>query len=289
MSENTNETKVIDIDVEYFLNREKEAQGALLDSKFDEALDILKEPISKIDEFYQSEIYCPQNVFDSAILLNYLGKEVSQKSFAKVNFFDFYLIAGSANYNMNNKEEAREYYRKAIKLNPASSIARIFDIRISEEINDYDDLLGKFQDALYFAYNRADMGKIYKLAGDYLVHKKDFENAMVSYHLSMIYDLNDEMADIISKVATDNKIDLDNSDYLSEEKMKKFYDEYKIPLMPNDKLSELALAMGDDAYNKRSYAVAKYSYKIAYDLTFDEKIKSILDEIERKSNKVFNQ
>ena len=153
MSEDTNEQKVIDIDVEYFLNKEKEAQEALLDSKFDKALEIVKEPISQIDKFYQLEIYCPQNVFDSAILLNYLGKEVKQSSFAKVNFYDFYLIAGSANYNLDNKEKAREYYQKAIKLNPASSIARIFDIRISEEINDYDNLLGKFQDALYFAYN----------------------------------------------------------------------------------------------------------------------------------------
>ena len=278
---------VVNFEAEYFLKKENEGQKAILDNDFTKVLDILKEPLEKIDNMQDIEMYCPQNIFDAAIFLNYLGKDVKQTSFSKVNYYDFYLMAASSHYNLGHLKEARDYYRKAIRLNPASSIARIFELTIDKELGEYDSYISNIQDALYFAYNRSDLATIYSLAGDFLAHEKDFEMAIVAYNLSVVYDLKDDTLDLISNVAKEGNIDLDSEDWLSETYMKKFYNTYKIPLMPNEKLSELASAMGDDAFHKKAYGVAKYAYKVAYELTYDEKIKAIIDEIEKKSNKVF--
>ena len=51
---------------------------------------------------------------------------------------------------------------------------------------------------------------------------------------------------------------------------------YKIPIMPNEKLITLAKAMGKEAQIKKSYKVALFVYKIAYELTY-ECLKKLLD------------
>ena len=274
---------VVDFEIEYYLNKQKEAQEKLLNHEFEEVINLLKEPCEKIDEVYESDIYCPQNIFETAICLNYLGKEVHQNNLSKINFYDFYLMMASANYNLNNYEIARDYYRKAIKLDPASCIARYFEMEIDFKLNYYDDFISNAKDALYFAYTRPDMAKIYKLVGDYLRHEKDYEMAIVAYHLSIVYDLNDEVAKIVQDTAKEGKIDIEKEDWLSESYMNKFFNTYKIPLMPNELLYNLAKAMGDDAYGKKHYGAAKLGYKIAYELMLDEELKPILDEIEKNS------
>lgn len=274
--------KIVDFETTYFLNKRKECQNAFAKNEYQKVIDIINAPLSKIDNMLDVEIYCPQNVFDKAIFLNYLGKEVKQTSFSKINYYDFYMMAAESQFALDNKKEARELFKKAIKLNPASSRARGFELLISIQLNDYEDFLAKIQDALFFAYNRADMALFYKMLGDYLLHIGDHEMGMVSYNLSMTYKPDETIVQIIRNTAKDLNLDIESNNYLSENYMRKFHNTYNIPLMPNSKLSDLAIKMGEDAYNKKAYKAAKFSYEIAYELTYDETIKKKVEELNGK-------
>ena len=273
--------KVIDFELQYFLNKQKEAQEKIKNHEFQSVIETLKEPMEKIEELANTEIYCPQNLFESAVCLNYLGKEVHQNSFAKINFYDFYLMLAASYYNLNKLDESQKYYKMAIKLDPVSSIARQYDIEIDLKNKHYDDVLNNLQDAMYFAYTRPDIAKIYKLSGDFLRAQKDYEMSIVSYFLSIVYDINDDVANLAKEVANEAGIDIDSEEWLSEAYMKKFFNTYKIPLMPNQKLYELAKAMGDDARSKREYKAAKFSYQLAYNLMLDDELKPVLDELSK--------
>ncbi len=272
--------KVVDFETEYFLKKQKEAHAAFDKNDFNSTLNIIAEPIKKIEELNEAEIYCPQNVFDAAVFLNYLGKPVKQTSFSKINYYDFYMMEGSSLFNLDYKKEAREHFRKAIKFNPCGISARILDLLISIEINDYENFIENVQDALFFVYDRENMSLIYKLTGDYLLHIGDHELGIVAYHLSLLYKLDNTVSNLIKTVGTELNIDLDSQDWLSETYLKKFHNTYKIPIMPNEKLITLAKAMGKEAQIKKSYKVSLFTYKIAYELTYDENILKTIEYIE---------
>ena len=276
---------VVDFEARYYLNKQSEAKEKLLNKDFNGAISVLKTPCEKIDKLLDTEIYCPQNIFESAVCLNFLGKEVHQTNFSKINFFDFYLMMGASYYNLDDKKTAKEYYEKAIKLDPCSLFARVFEMKICIELNNFEDFLTKIQDAMFFAYFRADMAKVYNFAGDYLVYKKDYEMALVAYHLSNVYELNDDIAIKIKETASKAEIDTNSKDFLAEDYMKKFYNAYKIALMPNQNMINLSMAMGKDSYSKKDYWTSKLCYEIAYDLTYDESIKPIIKDLEEKCKK----
>ena len=274
--------KIVDFESTYFLKKQKECQAAFSKNDFNKVLELAKEPLNKINKMDNIEMYCPQNVFESAVCLNYLGKEVKQTNISKINYYDFYNMAGQSQFSLGNKKEARELFKKAIKLDPVSSYARQFELLISIQLDDYEDFLAKIQDALFFAYKRADIALFYKMLGDYLLHIGDLEMGMVSYNLSMVYKPDETIVQIIKNTANDLNLDIDNTNYLSENYMKKFHNTYNVPLMPNNKLSDLAIKMGEDAYNKKAYKAAKLSYEIAYELTYDEKLLKKLEELNGK-------
>ncbi len=274
--------KIVSFELQYYVSKQKEAKKCLLERKFDEVIKILKEPIEKIDEVCKGDIYCPQNVFEAAVCLNYLEKEVHQNSFSKINFYDLYLMMGASHYNLENYSEAQRYYTMAIKLDPVSSIARQFSIDINLKVNNLDDILSSIQDAMFFAYTREDIAQIYKLTGDFLRIQKDYEMSIVAYFLSNVYTINSEIIKLAKKSAHEENIEINSEEWLSEGYMKKFHNTYKIPLLPNQKLYELAKAMGEDAYNKKQFTIARNSYQLAYNLMLDEELKPILDELSRK-------
>jgi len=272
-------------DLEYLLEKQKEGINKLQKSDFNGVIRGLKEPLKKIEEVIENtngDVYCPQNIFDTCIFLNCLGKEVKQEDFPPLNFYDFYLLNAAANFNLNNLEESKTNYEKALKLNPASDICRVQLLNIKSQKNDYENFLDDIYEAFYFAYRRVEIGHLYKYVGDYLKHIKDYEMSVVAYCLSALYDLDDEAYKCADEVSKEGKFSLEDKEWLSEEYMNNFYQKYKIPLMPNERIIQLAEQMGDDAYNKKVYPISRFSYGIAYDLTLDEKYKKILEDIQSK-------
>ena len=276
---------IIDFEARYYLNKMDEAKSCLLNQDFRGIVNVLEDPCKKIDELLETEIYCPQNIFEQAVCLNLLGKEVYPRNFARINFYEFYKMMGAAFYNLGDKEKSKDYYEKAVKLDPASLFARIFEMKVSIELNDFEDFLTKIQDAMYFAYYRSDMAKVYDLAGDYLVYKKDYEMALVSYNLSNSYVLNDDMVTKIKETAEKAEIDLNEKSFLAEDYMRKFYNTYKIALMPNQNIEKLSLAVAKDAYKNKDWWASKLCYEINYDLTYDESLLPIIDELKEKCKK----
>lgn len=266
------ENNIVNLEDEFLKQRNKEALDSLLKKDFEKVKELLKEPIEKIDEKINGKkIYCPQNIFEATIFLNFLEPKAEQKDFAKINYYDFYLMMAASSYNLNEFEEAKKYYEKAIELNPASSVARLQLFEINKKEKKFDNFTEGVKEFFDYAYRRADISKAYRDVGYYLYEQKDFEMAIVAYYLSTVYELSDISMQEVRHIAEKENIDLDSKQWLSEEMMGEFYNKYKIPLLPNQKLVNLADVLANDAYEKKALRTAQFAYTVAYDLTLEEK------------------
>ncbi|MBO5143548.1 MAG: hypothetical protein J6C46_11280 [Clostridia bacterium] len=274
------ENNVINIENEYFRRKNKEAYDKLMNREFDEVTELLEEPISKIEESIKAESkYCPQNIFDAAIFLNFLEPKASEKDFAKINYYDFYLMNAASNFNLGNFKESKEDYKKAIKLNPASSIARLQTLEIDKREKDFDTFVDDIKEFFKYAYRRKDMALAYRDLGFYLFEIEDYEMAIVAYYLSNVYEVTESSMSEVNHIAEVTGIDLNSKQWLSEEMMSELFDKYKVPLLPNQNLVKLSVAMANDAYEKKAYQTSLFSYQIAYELTLDEEYMEKIKEI----------
>lgn len=266
------ENNVVNFEEEYFKLKNKEAYEKLMNREFEATREMLQEPIEKIEEKMKSgKKYCPQNVFDAAIFMNFLEPKATQQDFAKSNYYDFYLMRGAASYNLNDFEDSKKHYKKAIELNPASAVARLQMFEINKLEKQFDTYVEDIKDFFKYAYRRVDMARAYRDMGYYLCEIKDYEMAIVAYYLSNIYEVTDLAIAEVKHIAEIAKIDLDSKLWLSEEMMGEFYEKYKIPLLPNQDLVKLACAIADDSYSKKALKTALFTYSVAYELTLEEK------------------
>lgn len=273
------ENNVINLEVEYFKKKNQEAYQTLMNKDFEKVNELLKEPLDKIQNSVKENTYCPQNIFEAGIFLNFLDKKVEQKDFANINYYDFYLISAAANYNLNLLEKSREDYVKAIEFNPASSIARLQVLEIDKRQKNYDTYLEDVKEFFKYAYRRTDIAKAYRDVGYYLYEVKDYEMALVAYYLSNVYEFTEAAINEIKHIGEVEKIDLDSKAWLSEEMMGEFSNKYKIPLLPSEKLTSLAIAMANDAESKKALPVAKFAYQVAYELTLEEEYLKKIEEM----------
>lgn len=276
---------IVNIENEYFKKKTKDAYEALMNKKFKDVIEILAEPIEKIEgKIKGSKVYCPQNIFDASIFLNFLEPKAEQEDFAKINYYDLYLMMGAANYNLNNYDEATKFYKKAVELNPASSVARLQLLEINKVEKHFDNFTDDIKDLFKFAYRRADMAKAYRDMGYFLYEKKDYELSIVAYYLSNVYEVTElsmKEAKHISEIAN---IDLDSKQWLSEEMMGEFYDKYKIPLLPDQGLAKLADVIAADAYEKKAFNAALFLNQVAYELTLEQTYLDKINELKDKNN-----
>ncbi len=270
-----------EIDIDYFKKANTECYKLLSNKKYKEAKKALVKPIQELEEHKLNTMYCPQNIFEAAILLNFVEKSISQKDFAKINVYDFYLMAGAASYNLGNLQEARTLYEKAIAVNPTSAVARLQIMEIDKREKQFESFLEQAKEFFKFAYRRSHIARGYRNVGYYLYEKKDFEMSIVAYYLSNVYELSELATNEVKHIAMDMNIDLNATLWLSEECLKNLLDKYGIPLLPNQELVNLAKAMAEDAKSKQAFQAEQFACQVVYDLTLEteylDRIKEISD------------
>ncbi len=276
------ENNVVDIELEYFKHKNKEIYDILMKEDFEKVVDLSKEPIERIENKLGDErIYCPQNIFEASIYLNFLEPKATQKNFSNINYYEFYLMRGTANYNLKNFGLAKDDYKKALKFNPASSVARLQLLEIAKISKDFDNFIDDIKEFFKYAYRRTDIARVYRDFGYYLYEIKDYDMAMVAYHLSNVYEITDLATKEITYISNIAEIYLESKNWLSEEMMKELYNKYKVPLLPDQMLVKLANAIAEDSYKKKAYGVSLFSYKIVYDLTLEEKYLEKIEELQK--------
>lgn len=277
------ENNIVNIEVEYFKRKSKEAYDLLVNKEYAKVKDILVEPISKINEqFKEDKKYCPQNIFEAAIFLNFLEPKANDKDFAAINYYDFYLMNAASNYNLGNLKESKANYKTAIKFNPASSVARLQCLEIDKREKNFDTFVDDIKELFKYAYRRRDIALAYRDLGFYLFEKEDYEMAIVAYYLSNVYEVTENSMNEVKHISEVAKIDIDSKQWLSEEMMSELYDKYKVPLLPNQNLVKLSIAMANDAYEKKAYQTSLFSYQIAYELTLEEEYIEKIKELKEK-------
>lgn len=274
------ENNVVNIEQGYFEKRDLQIQKLLASGHYLAAKKLLKETLTKIEKKLKGAmVLCPQNMIEKRIMLNLLGKEASTREFSKINYYNFYLMMGNVEYNLQHFGEARKYYRKAIELNPTDSKAKLQILKMNQMERKYDMIIADLNNLFKFAYKKKEVAAAYRYLGYYLCEIKDYEMSLVAYFNSIVYEINEMAMKEIDDIIELEGIKLGSKECLSDEYLNKLCYKYHISAKPNEDVVNIIVGLAEKALAKNSLKVAKRAYKIAYELTLNLDYVLAVDEV----------
>jgi len=266
----------------------EEAQFQMYKKNYKRALELLEGIIKKIEGDYpnyrEDEVSQYFN-FDNA-LEEIIYKEIYQpKKEVRINpesFAKLYSLYGSLLFELRRYDEAQETLEKAMKWNPVKAeimfeLGEIFKLR-----KQYDEYLELTKRCLECAYSSRHIARCYRNLGYYYIEQKEYDTAIVLYYLSLQFDNEDKTAS--SELLY---ISQETGKQIKEPSLKKVETIMKkqgIQFGANPLVYNIAFFLGKDAQENKEFDAARYFYEIAYELTGDEDVKKIIDDLPDENN-----
>ena len=249
----------------------------------------LEETISKLeaDDIYNGEngdtVYFAfaepmENILYS--LRNTVDKPVTQ---APEPFASLYFTYGKLLMGMKDFEGAEAALKQAMRWNPvnpniALMLADVY--RAQERFEDFADVTKKvFQNA----YTGPYLARCYRNMGYYFVETQQWKEAMGCYLMSLEYD--PESEDATKEIQYIQEKSEGAAGVPRIDDFKETAREHGIPVGPDQEIVGIAVSYGRQALDDGRKDVAHYFLVMAYDLTNDDSIRALADEIEAEDLK----
>lgn len=258
--------------------------------EYENALSVIAPLAEKADEMVANgifqddkvnEYYCFNELFEEVL---YYAKTDTEKSIRHPSFpfATIYLYYGSVLIDLRRYEEATTALEKAVRWNP-SSADFIFELAETWKYRgNHDKFLELTIKAFDIAFTPATVARCYRNLGFYFSEKRQWNMAAGCIVYSLEFAPDDQVA----------KQEMNYIEHMSDKPIKipefdefhRVADQYGFPTGPSNEVIQIAQDYANYYLNsgKKDYAV--YFLKILYDLTEDEKVKNILDDILGETN-----
>ena len=191
------------------------------------------------------------------------------------NIADAYMMLGFINSETKNFGKAIEYLNKASEWNPVSPqiiFERAFAYR---SIGDIERYKAEIEKAYQFIYTSSFMAKYYRELGFYYTTKKiyDLANALYTYSRSFV---DTELAknELMYIAKQENR----EPRFSTREEVDKLFTDYNIPLGINDNVVQSIFNESQNLLKgNKNVELAKYLYRVLYDITLDKKFMLYVD------------
>jgi len=250
------------------------------------ALEILESLIKKIEDengellsFRDdsvSEYRNFQNFFEDVLYKEMFKPE---KTVRKMNddYCYLYFIYGNILFEVKNYDAARVALNKALRLNPLFSEA-IFELAETYKINsEWDDYLTLTKRCLSVAYRAHDVARCYRNYGYYYIEQKEYELAAALYFKSMQFDNQSQMPQ--SQLFYIQQVSGKQIPQFSYDEVKKLLESNGIQPEVNPLILSIAYGLGKMTAEEGNVEAAQFFLSILYDLTHDEEIKEMMDNL----------
>ena len=263
----------------------EKAEFYLYKKDFDKAIEIIEPLAEKLDmltaaEAFQndsvSEYYCFTELFQEILQHQLSG---SKKTFrnAPIPFAKVYNRYGIVLVDLKRYEEAGRTLEKSLRWNPIDAdtmfeYAETFKLR-----GDLEKFFEVTKDAFRIAYRPVSVARCYRNLGYYFSEKRLWDVAAACIIMSTQYVPNDKNAQSeLYYIEHMSGKRIKNPDF---DEFRKYAGEYGFPVGADDDILGLAAQFGKHFLNEGRNDMAEYFLTIFYELTDDEQVKAILEQI----------
>lgn len=228
-----------------------------------------------------SEYYCFRELFEE-VLHRYYSE--SEKAFRKasVPFERVYGHYGILLVELKRLDEAEEALKKAMSWNPADAEMLFEYAEVYKMRGDLKRFYELTLNAFRISYRPATVARCFRNLGYYFTEQKLWEVAVACIVMSQQYMPDDKNAQselYFIEHTAGRQIDVPEFEEFS-----KFSEQYGFPVGASDVVLSLAARYGRHFLEEGENRLASYFLGIFYDLTGDEKVKNVLEQIKTEEN-----
>lgn len=249
---------------------------------YNRALEIIESLAKKADEhpFYKDDTVSCYFTFDSffeEILYAEINKPQKEIRKAEFPFAAIYLNYGSLLFELGRYDEAHEALKKALRWNPVSINVRSEYMETLKAKKDLDSYVKMAKESFKYAYKPKDLARCYRNMGWYYIEKEMYSEAVAVYDNSLRFEPDNKAATselyYIIQTAPDTK-------QMNYEDFKEFSAKEGFPTEADMDVLRIAYGLGKEFEKNGVSEGAKFCYSIVYDLTQDEEIQELINNIQ---------
>lgn len=190
-----------------------------------------------------------------------------------------YKMYGNILFELENYEEAKQAFIKALHYNPVDFEARFEYIRTFNYLNDNDTFLEETDNAFPYAYTPHQLSHLFLNLGFYYLNIQYYDIAVCCLYCSLSFEReNSQSENLLVEIMQETKKEWAMP---SQEEIAHLFEEYEIPVAPNRKLLKTLYSFIID-FKEVNADFAYYLCEHLYKLTPMEEIKNIMEEIRKK-------
>jgi hypothetical protein len=249
---------------------------------FDKALQMIEGLVDLIEkeELFQDDRVSQYHVFDEyfeEVLYRYLYKPEKELRHAQFPYTEIYLLYGSLLVESEDYTAARQALKKGLRWNPVSFSLQVEYIETYKLTGDLEQFCELSKEAFKIAFRSPDVARCYRNLAYYFAEKKLYSEAIACNLMSLQFE--NESPQARSELYYINSITEGTVEAPTYEQIKKYADQYGFPMGADEEIIRLAYAYGKHCLAEERPKVARYFLSIAYDLTDDQTVKSLLETL----------
>ncbi|MBQ6813661.1 MAG: hypothetical protein IJP12_03390 [Methanobrevibacter sp.] len=269
------------------------------ENNYEEAYEISKDVVDLNKEYIEGE-YVFKNLLEELLFQVLINKEIKKKYPLMLDYSDLYANYGKVLFHFEEFDDAKRSFELSKKYNPVNVKANMGLCEIFKRENNPDEFYRLAMESFKIAYFREDLAKSFKNLSYYFLriaeNERNIENAYENIKISIClkkmsieFDESNDDLDELNKVLNNfDKEMVDSYENMSDADAKDFLKSKGLPYEAGIEIITICKNIGFQLDESKKVVPALFYFNIAYDLTHDEDIKLVIDDlnekIERKRN-----
>ena len=239
----------------------------------------LVEKIDKNPMFQNDAVseYFTFNEFFEELLYVVYNKPQKTIRKAEIPFSEVYLQHGSLLFEQKRYMEAREVLAKARRWNPANAKIAFEYMETYKVLGEIDQFLALTKETFKYAFRALDLARCYRNLGYYFIENEMYKEAAGCYLMSLQYDRDNKTAQS-ELYYIQSKAPQGFTEPTLEE-FKEYGNKYGFPIGAYDDVLGIAFSYGKRMAQDGQTEGAVYCLEIVYELTDDESIKEMIENL----------
>jgi len=283
------EPEVSEIDKKYYAIVTK-----IRENSFFDALTLIEEMLNELEDYYDTlgkRVFCFEHILDT-YYYTYFFKDAEKLEYSKYRMSEYYRAYGYINIKLERFDDAIKAYNRALYYNPVDLDSYLQLTELYKKIGSITSVKQINAEAYRFCCSRQSMAHYYRNLGFYYLETKRPDVAKALYVYSNIYYETKQALNEIDFIdaAKESMPDQALVDRITNIKpevkgLQEILKSENINLGPNPDTIGITYRVGKIEFTNKNYDSAYDCFMLVYDLTLDENVKKILDELKEIKEK----
>lgn len=283
----------------------KEIQEAIDQNDYKTAYQTVKENVDLNKEHIEGE-YVFKNLLEELLFQILIKKEIRNKIPLILDYSTLYSNCGEVFLYRNDIDDAKKSFRLSYEYNPINIKAKFGLGEIAKREGNIEEFYKLTMESFKIAYYPEDLSKSFRNLSYYFLKiadenqdneekiKENLKIAICLKNISEDYDdrsnlAEEELTEINSRISKLNEKLPEAIKISTTEECRQFLKSKGLPYEAGIEVITICKNLGFQLDEAKKVVPALYYFNIAYDLTKDENIKSVIDDLNKKVERRLNE